>query len=173
MKVFVTGATGKQGGSVARALLGKGHQVRGLTRKPDSEAAKALRAKGAEIMQGSLNDPLALQRGAAGCDAIFSMTTPFEAGMAAETAQGKMTADAAKASGAFLVYTSVVAADQSTGIPHFDSKFEVEKHIRTLEIPFAIIAPAYFMENAISPFVPPVVETETLAVPLAPDRKLQ
>jgi uncharacterized protein YbjT (DUF2867 family) len=49
LTVLVTGATGKQGGRVARALLGKGHTVRALTRKPDSPAAQELKKLGADI----------------------------------------------------------------------------------------------------------------------------
>jgi uncharacterized protein YbjT (DUF2867 family) len=54
------------------------------------------------------------------------MTTPFEGGMQAETRQGISAADAAKAAGVHLVFTSVGSANRQTGIPHFDSKYEVE-----------------------------------------------
>ena len=40
--ILVTGATGQQGGAVARQLLARGHRVRAMTRKPDSDAAQAL-----------------------------------------------------------------------------------------------------------------------------------
>jgi len=146
--VLVTGATGKQGGAVARRLLERGHKVRAFTRKADSPAAKALAGLGAEVVTGSLEDRASLDRAAGGVDAVFAMSTPFETGsMEVETRQGVTAADAAKAAGAYLVYTSVGSADKKTGIPHFDSKYEVEKHIAKIGAKASIVAPAYFMEN--------------------------
>ncbi len=52
LSVLVTGATGKQGGALARLLLKKGHRVRALTRKPDSQAAQQLKRLGAELATG-------------------------------------------------------------------------------------------------------------------------
>ena len=49
--ITVFGATGQQGGAVARALLTKGYKVRAVTRNPDSSKAKELQAKGAELVQ--------------------------------------------------------------------------------------------------------------------------
>ena len=146
-KILVTGATGTQGGAVARLLLERGHAIRAVTRKPDSPAAQALAARGVEIAAGDLTDRAAMDAAVRGVDAVFSVGTPFEAGMAAETRQGITVADAAKAAGAFLVYTSVANADRQTKIPHFDSKYEVEQHIRAIGAEATIIAPVYFMEN--------------------------
>lgn len=56
LSVLVTGATGKQGGSLARLLLKKGHRVRALTRKPDAPAAQELKRLGAELTAGDLED---------------------------------------------------------------------------------------------------------------------
>ena len=149
--VLVTGATGKQGGAVANLLLQRGHKVRALTRNPAGSAAQVLARKGAQIVEASMDDKDALQRAAEGVDAIFAVTTPFEAGMEAEVVQGRNAAEAAKGAGAHLTYSSVAWADQNTGIPHFESKWEVEKHIRSLAIPHAILGPVFFMENALSP----------------------
>jgi uncharacterized protein YbjT (DUF2867 family) len=46
-----------------------------------------------------------------------------------------------------LVFTSVGSANRQTGIPHFDSKYEVEKHIAKTGVRATILAPVYFMEN--------------------------
>src|ERR1700716_2501111 len=75
------------------------------------------------------------------------MTTPVEGGTQAETRQGISAADAAKAGGVHLVFTSVGSANRQTGIPHFDSKYEVEKHIAKVGIRATILAPVFFMEN--------------------------
>jgi uncharacterized protein YbjT (DUF2867 family) len=128
--ILVTGITGKQGGAVARELLNQGFKVRGLTRKPDSESAQELKNLGVEIVSGDFNDPKSLVKAATGVHTVFSVSTPFEAGIDAETKQGIAIADAAKEARVnHLVYTSVAGADRQTGIPHFDSKYEVEKHI--------------------------------------------
>jgi len=171
LTVLVTGATGKQGGGVARRLLERGHQVRAFTRKADSPAAKALAGLGAQLATGSLDDRAALDRAAAGVDAVFAMSTPFEAGMEAETRQGVTVADAAKAAGAYLVYTSVGSADKKTGIPHFDSKYEVEKHIAKIGAKASIVAPVYFMENATA-FSRDQLREGVYATPLTAGRKL-
>jgi len=170
LKALVTGATGKQGGGVARLLLDRGHLVRAVTRKPSSPAAAALAQLGAELVPGDLTDRDAMQRAAHGRDAVFSIATPFEAGTAAEITQGTTTADAAKAAGAFLLYSSVGDADRHTGIPHFDSKYAVEQHIRSIGVPATILGPAYFMENV--SYLQAQMRNNVYPTPLTPDRKL-
>lgn len=169
--VLVTGATGKQGGEVARRLLEKGHKVRAFTRKPDSPAARSLARLGAEVVAGSLEDRASVDKALRGADAVFSMSTPFEAGMEAETRQGVTVADAAKTAGVHLVYTSVASANQQTKIPHFDSKYEVEKHIARIGAKATILAPVYFMENAFA-FGREQLKSGVYATALPPARKL-
>ena len=77
LTVPVAGATGLQGGAVARLLLDKGHHVRALTRKPGSAAATNLVSSGAEVWQGDLTDAESVQEAAKGADAFFLMATPF------------------------------------------------------------------------------------------------
>ena len=55
-KILVTGATGQQGGSLARLLLQKKHKIYALTRNTQSAAAQDLRNKGANIVKGDLDD---------------------------------------------------------------------------------------------------------------------
>ena len=147
-RVLVTGATGKQGGAVARALLARGHRVRALTRNVASRGARALAEAGAELVVGDFARRASLDQAIGGVDAVFAMATPFEAGLDAETRQGVALADAAKAAGVFLLYSSVGSADRQTGIPHFDSKYLVERHIQDIGVAHAILAPVFFMENA-------------------------
>jgi uncharacterized protein YbjT (DUF2867 family) len=172
LTVLVTGATGKQGGAVARLLLRKGHSVRALTRKPDSAAAHQLASLGAQIVSGDLTDRGSLNRALAGTQVAFGMSTPFEAGMQTETQQGITLADAAKEAQVHLVYTSVGSAHRDTGIPHFESKWRVEGHIRDIGLSATIIRPVYFMENLLSWGLPLLREGQ-IAMPLPPDRKLQ
>ena len=168
--VLVTGATGQQGGALARLLLAQGRHVRALTRKVDSPAASDLRGRGAELAVGDFDDRASLERAMDGVDAVYLMATPFGAGIDAEVRQGTTAADVARASGVrHLVYSSVSDANRQTGVPHFDSKYAIEQHIRGLGIPYTIISPAFFMENLDLQGV----REGRLALPLPPSRKLQ
>src|SRR5262249_62061501 len=106
LRVLVTGATGKQGGAVGRRLIERGHRVRALTRDPASPAAIALAGIGVDVAMGSLEDRGSIARALAGADALFAMSTPYEAGVAPEMRQGLDPAHAAKAAGGHLGYTA-------------------------------------------------------------------
>lgn len=54
--IAVTGATGNQGGSVARRMLEAGWHVRAISRNKDSESAQKLRAQGMEVVQARYDD---------------------------------------------------------------------------------------------------------------------
>ena len=146
LTVVVTGSTGKQGGAVARALLERGHKVRAITRDPNSSQAKLLANAGATLVAASLEDTAATRKALDGATSLFAMTVPF-GGTEAETRQGIAAADAAKAAGVHLVFTSVGSANLQTGVPHFDSKYEVERHIAKIGVRATILAPVAFMEN--------------------------
>jgi uncharacterized protein YbjT (DUF2867 family) len=146
LTVVVTGSTGKQGGAVARGLLERGHKVRAVTRDPNSIQAKLLANAGAALVVASLEDTAAITKALEGATSLFAMTVP-SGGTDAETRQGIAAADAAKAVGVHLVFTSVGSANRQTGIPHFDSKYEVEKHIAKVGVRATILAPVAFMEN--------------------------
>jgi len=144
--VVVVGATGKQGGAVAKGLLERGHEVRAITRNPDSEKARALAQAGARVVKASLEDTAALTKALQGATSLFAMTTPF-GGMEAETQQGISAANAAKTAGVHLVFNSVGSANRQTGIPHFESKYAVEEYLARTGVRATILAPVYFMEN--------------------------
>jgi len=146
LTVVVTGSTGNQGGAVARGLLERDHKVRAVTRDPSSSQAKALADAGATLVAASLEDTAAITKALEGATSLFAMTTP-SGGTDAETRQGVAAADAAKAAGVHLVFTSVGSANLQTRVPHFDSKYEVEKHIAKVGVRATILAPVYFMEN--------------------------
>jgi uncharacterized protein YbjT (DUF2867 family) len=145
--VLVTGATGRQGGAVIRHLLPKGWKLKALTRNPQSHAAQALKQQGVELVQGDLEDAASIARAAAGVHGIYSVQDYWAVGARREVQQGKNVAEAArKASVKHLVYSSVGGAERNTGIPHWESKWEVEKYIRSLGLPATVIRPAAFME---------------------------
>ena len=172
--ILVTGITGQQGGAIARSLLVRGHQVRGLSRKVDSVAAQALTKLGVEMVAGDFGNPATLVAAATDVDAVFAMSTPFEAGDKVEVEQGVALVDAAVAAGVdHFVFTSVASADQNTGIPHFDSKYEVEKHLASTDLTWTVIAPVYFMENLLMPQTVDGLREGTYALALPADLALQ
>src|SRR5882672_4300851 len=172
--VLVTGATGKQGGHLVRELLARGHSIRALTRKPASAGATALAARGVAIVAGDFEDQGSLERAARGVDTVFAMSTPFEGGSKTETLEGINILRAASAVGvSHLVYSSVAGADRASGIPHFDSKFEVEKEIRASGVPFTIVAPVFFMENFLADWMLAGIAQGAIALALPATRRLQ
>ena len=172
--VLVTGATGQQGGAVARALLSRGHRVKALTRKPDSDAARRLASAGADVVTGDLGDATSVLKAASDVDTMFLMGNSYEAGTEEETRQGIIAADAAKAAGVgHLIYSSVADANKKTGIPHFESKYLVEKHVAGLGIPYTISAPVAFMENTVAPWSISGLRQGTHAFAMPPKRVLQ
>ncbi|TDD08019.1 NmrA family NAD(P)-binding protein [Nonomuraea diastatica] len=106
MQVLVIGATGRQGGAVARELLAHGHTVRGLSRDIGSPRAKRLREQGAELVAGNLENREAIRAAADGVDAVFALTTPYEEGVEAEVRQGVNAARVAAELGLRLIYSS-------------------------------------------------------------------
>ncbi|MGA2193331.1 MAG: NmrA/HSCARG family protein, partial [Nitrospirota bacterium] len=146
--ILVTGATGHQGGAVARALLDAGWKVRALTRDPAAPGAQSLAHKGAEVVKGDLDDRSSLDRALKGAYGVFAVLTPFDKGMDAEIRQGKLLTDSAKAAGIkHFVYSSVSAANEKTGIPHFESKSQIEKYLKSSGIPSTILRPVSFFYN--------------------------
>src|ERR1035441_5506439 len=129
--ILVTGATGQQGGAVARQLLKQpSFAVRALSRDLAKPAARALAQAGAEVIRGDLNDPASIRRALEGAYGVFSVQNFMETGFDGEINQGKHLADAAKSAGVqHFVYSSVVSADRRTGLPHFESKWQIEQHI--------------------------------------------
>ena len=174
-KFFIVGATGQQGGAVTQSLLRQGYQVRALVRAANqkSSRAEALKSRGVEVVTGDMTDQASLEQAMAGVDGVFAMTTFFEAGLDAEIQQGVIIAEAAKkANVPHLVYSSVGSAHRNTGVPHFESKWKVEQHIRQLGIPTTTIRPAYFMEN-FSTFNRDAILQGALIIPMHPGTKLQ
>ena len=146
--VLVTGATGRQGGAVIRHVLPKAWRLRALTRNPASHAAKELARQGVEVVQGDLEDQPSLERACRGVYGVYSVQDFWSVGTKREVQQGKNLADAAKKAGVqHLVYSSVGGAERNTGIPHWESKWEIEEHIRHLALPATIFRPASFMET--------------------------
>ncbi|SHF92994.1 NmrA/HSCARG family protein [Streptoalloteichus hindustanus] len=148
--VLVTGATGGQGGAVARRLLDRGWAVRALVRDLNKQEAKDLQALGAELVAGDLDDAESLRAAARGVHGVFGVLPNYLADPRpeVEVRQGKNVADAARAAGvAHLVYSSVGSAGHGSGVAHFETKAEIEAHIDAIGVPATVLRPVFFMEN--------------------------
>ena len=157
--VLVVGATGAQGGSVARHLLASGkYAVRALSRKPDSDKAKALRAAGAEIVVGDLDKPETLLPALRGAWGAYGVTNFWEH-FGKEFEQGKGLIDAvAEAKVENFVFSSLPNVKELTGgkieVPHFDIKGDLERYARDKGLGASFIHLAFYYENFIG-FFPP------------------
>lgn len=169
---LVTGATGRQGGAVARALAQRGHRVRSMTRDPQSPKARPLYELG-EVVWGDHDRPASVQRAADGVEGVFLMATP-ERGPEAETRQALAALEAiAEAGVGHVVYSSVAGADRSTGIPAFESKARVEEHLADMDLDWTVVAPVWFRENLHEPAMAKELAQGRLPLPLPPDRPVQ
>jgi uncharacterized protein YbjT (DUF2867 family) len=144
--IVVCGATGRQGGAVARHLLAGGWAVRALTRSPDSAKAQALRQAGAEVMRADMAERPSLDRAFAGAYGVFNVQNPQIAGFDGEITQGRNVADSAKAASiSHLVYGSA-GLGTPTGVPSWDSKVIIAEHVRKLGLATTVMRPMAFME---------------------------
>ena len=170
--ILITGVTGRQGGAVARELVGREFTLRGMTRKPDSEAARVLAAQGIEIVQGDLDDTTSLERAVAGAWGVFALQNNWEAGVQKEEEQGKRLARIARRAGVeHYVYTSIGSAHRGTGIPHFENKRRIEMTVLELGFPSHVIfRPVFFMENLTSPSF---LQGDKLVTAMKPATRLQ
>ena len=105
--IVVCGATGRQGGAVARHLAADGWAVRALTRDPASPKARALAERGIEVVRADMADRASLHAAFSGAYGVYSVQNPMISGFEAEVEQGRNVADAAKAAGVqHVVYGS-------------------------------------------------------------------
>ncbi|MFD7653852.1 NmrA/HSCARG family protein [Actinosynnema sp. NPDC059797] len=163
--VLVTGATGRQGGATARALLAAGVPVRALVRDPSTDRARAVEALGARLVVGDLDDRDSVVRAAEGARAVFSVQLPAltETGFdfEREVAQGVNLVEGARAAGVpQFVHTSVCGAGRHTEAPGWaegrwaymaatlGAKSAVQDRVRAAGFRhWTILKPGFFMEN--------------------------
>ncbi|ASO20899.1 uncharacterized protein YbjT (DUF2867 family) [Actinoalloteichus hoggarensis] len=163
--VLVTGATGRQGGATARALLAAHIPVRAFVRDPHADRALAVAALGAELVPGDLDDLASVRRAVAGARAVFSVQTPpmtadgidFDG----EVRQAANLIEAARAEGVpQFVHTSVSGAGQHTEFPgwaegrwapmepHYTAKAGIQDRVRAAGFPYyTLLKPAFFMDK--------------------------
>jgi uncharacterized protein YbjT (DUF2867 family) len=151
--ILVIGATGNQGEAVVQALLKTDFALRAFVRKlapkrPQNPKIRKLKEQDIEIMEGDLDDFDSLTHAMDGCYGVFSVINFQDGGVAKEEERGKRVAEAAQKTGVeHFVYSSVGGADRHSGVPHFESKWHVEQHIRKIALASSIIRPTTFMTN--------------------------
>ncbi len=172
--VLVTGATGNQGGAVVDHLLASEEpfEVLGLTRDASGEVAEALADRGVRMVEGDLNDPDSVRPHVAEADAVFAVTNFWTQGYDAQVQQGKNIADVAAEEGVEqFVFSGVGSHHEQTGVPHFDSAWEIERYAAELDLPMTVLQPVFFFQN-LEAFAEDILEG-TLALPLAEGVPLQ
>lgn len=150
--VLVFGATGRQGGSVADALLRARRPIRAFVRDTSAPKAMALADAGAELVQGSLADLDTIRHAMSGVHGVFSVL-PGNLPEDDEVRYGTDIATAAAAKGiAHFVYSSGASVgEKPTGVARFDAKPHIEAHVRALPIAWTIVRPMIFMEMLLMP----------------------
>ncbi|MDH7789008.1 uncharacterized protein YbjT (DUF2867 family) [Ochrobactrum sp. 19YEA23] len=150
--ILVFGATGRQGGSVAKALLKARWPVRVLVLDPSGLASVALRDAGAEHVHGSLADTDVIASAMRDVHGVFSVL-PANLSAEEEVHYGTSIADLAAQSRIehFIYSSGASVGDRLTGVPRFDAKPRIEAHIRALSITATIVRPMIFMEMLVRP----------------------
>ena len=170
--VLVLGATGGQGGAVLDSVLERGMPARAMVRDPGSASARRIGQRDVQVVAGAFDDEDELAAAMREVAGVFALTTPFESGPDAEVTQGRaILAAAREARVPHLVFASVAAADQGTGVPHFESKAIIERELAGGDTPYTIIAPTYFFDNALGGRQQ--IRAGVLQLPLPPRRRLQ
>jgi uncharacterized protein YbjT (DUF2867 family) len=166
--IAVTGATGAQGGGLARAILADpdgGFTLRAITRNPDSDKAKALAKRGAEVVTADLDDAATVQAAMEGAHGAFCLTNFWEHFSGEkETTQAKTMADAAKAAGIKHVVWStfqdtreLVPLDDDRmptlqgkyKVPHLDAKGEANQYFVDSGVPTTLLLTSFYWDNLI------------------------
>jgi uncharacterized protein YbjT (DUF2867 family) len=166
--IAVVGATGAQGGGLARAILADrngGFGVRAITRKPESEKAQALKNAGAEVVAADADDPASIRRAFTGAFGAFCLTNFWEHfSPERELTQARNQAQAAKDAGLQHVIWSTLEDTRKWvpleddrmptlmgkyKVPHFDAKGEADGIFRELGVPTTFLLTSFYWDNLI------------------------
>ncbi|MCH4897484.1 MULTISPECIES: NmrA/HSCARG family protein [Pseudomonas] len=162
--ILVMGATGKQGGSVVRALLRAGHPVRAFVRDPSSSGAQALAAQGVEVVKGEFTDTASLDSALVGVGGVFSVQMGSQpSDPHTEVLAGKALVEAAHRAGVrVIVHSSVArAGDHESFVGWNEGRWEplywlnkaaVNEMVKTQGFThWVILKPAMIMEDIVPP----------------------
>jgi uncharacterized protein YbjT (DUF2867 family) len=166
--IAVVGATGAQGSGLVRAILNDkqgGFTARALTRKIESDKAKALAKAGAEVVAADLDNEDSLKKAFAGAYGVFVVTNFWEHFSAEkEVAQARNAAKAAKAAGVKHVIWSTLEDTRQWvplsdnrmptlqgkyKVPHFDGKGEADKVFSQAGVPTTWLLTSFYWDNMV------------------------
>ncbi|KAM4698088.1 nmrA-like family domain-containing protein 1 [Rhinophrynus dorsalis] len=174
--IVVFGATGAQGGSVARALLEDStFAVRAVTRDTTKGAALKLKQAGAEVVAADMNDEKSLESALSGAYGAFVVTNYFDhSSKDNEAVQGKRIADLSKRLGLkHVVYSGLENVKKLTGgkleVKNFDCKGEVEEYFRAIGVPMTSVRLSMYYENLLGFLKPKKAkdgQTYTFVIPV-------
>ncbi|WP_441247563.1 NmrA/HSCARG family protein [Kitasatospora sp. McL0602] len=171
--ITVFGATGSQGGALARAILADeaaDFTVRAVTRTPDSETAKELEQRGAEVVRADLDDPSSLGPAFAGAYGAYLVTNFWEH-MSAEREKAQAAA-LAQAAGHAGIQHAIWSTLEDTreciplddprmptlqgnyNVPHFDAKAEADHYFADAAVPTTFLRSTFYWENLLGMFSP-------------------
>ncbi|MFI0813138.1 NmrA/HSCARG family protein [Streptomyces echinatus] len=181
--IAVTGATGSQGGGVARAILAdpdSGFAVRALTRNPDSVAARELAALGAEVVRADFHDEPTVHKAFQGAYGAFLVTNFWAHGSAVkEKEEIRVLVRAAEATGLRHVVWSTLedtrellplddprmpVLQDEYNVPHFDAKGESNRLFTEAGVPTTFLNTTYFFQGFLGPFAPQRAEDGVLTL---------
>jgi uncharacterized protein YbjT (DUF2867 family) len=165
--IAVLGATGSQGSGLVSAILADpngGFGARAVTRDPGKDKAKAMAAKGAEVVKADLDDVESLKKAFAGAHGVYAVTNFWEHFSAEkEKTQAKHVADAAKSAGVKHVIWSTLEdtrnlmkpddkrmpiLQEKYRVPHFDGKAEANAHFQG--VPTTFLVTSFYWDNLYS-----------------------
>ena len=166
--ITIFGATGAQGGGLARSILADPNgpfAVRAVTRDVNSDAARALAAAGAEVVAANLEDAAAVERALAGAYGAYCVTF-FWAHFSPERelAEARLMAQAARAAGLQHVIWSTLEDTRRWmqlddprmptlmgryKVPHFDAKGEADQFFRDAGVPTTFLLTSFYWDNLI------------------------
>ena len=166
--IAIVGATGAQGGGLARAILddkNSAFAVRALTRDPNSDKAKALADAGAEVVAADVDNEKSLRKAFEGAHGAFCVTF-FWAHMKPEKeiAEARNMAQAAKEAGVHHVIWSTLEDTRQSiplsddrmptlmgkyKVPHFDAKGEADAIFTELGVPTTFLVASFYWDNFI------------------------
>jgi len=165
--IAVVGATGAQGGALVRAIVARGDfAARAITRKPDSDKARALAQLGVEVVAADIDDPASVRKAFADAHGAYCVTNFWEHFSAEkELAQAGNMAKAAKEAGvAHVIWSTfedtrlrVPLSDarmptlkEKYKVPHFDAKGEANQLFSAAGVPTTLLNTSFYWDNLIS-----------------------
>ncbi|KAF9769858.1 hypothetical protein IL306_012655 [Fusarium sp. DS 682] len=164
-KVFVSGATGCQGGAVARYLRSKDIAVHALARDPNSKKAKALETIGVRLTPGDYDNKEALQEAMSGCTGLFLVLMPDFTDLTAERRWATNIFNTGKEAGVkHAIFSSGFSAGNPDSLTAMEpgsivdivmrNKYAIENQTRDAGFEYwTILRPGAFMANYFEPFV--------------------